>query len=59
MKAAGTDGNQDDHAGHIDGPSISIGDMKSMMKSSLLNVKVYQDDHTAKQSIKGKGFGER
>jgi len=32
MKSAGTDGNQDDHIGHIDGPSVSIGDMKSMMR---------------------------
>jgi|LauGreDrversion4_2_1035121.scaffolds.fasta_scaffold683894_2 hypothetical protein len=32
MKAAGTDGNLDEHVGHIDGPSIGIGDMKSMMR---------------------------
>ena len=32
MKAAGADGNQDDHIGHIDGPSVGMGDMKSMMR---------------------------
>ena len=32
MKAAATDGNHDDHIGHIDGPAIGMGDMKSIMR---------------------------
>ena len=32
MKAAGTDGNHEDHVGRLDGPAIGIGDMKSLMR---------------------------
>ena len=32
MKAAGNDGNHDDHVGHMDGPATSMGDMKAIMR---------------------------